>query len=195
MDVHGEGASAEVTGCSSPCKALPSDSDLRIAPGVEFSDAALLIERETSASLGRALASQLMGVSEMTDSMDRNEPGAGIILVVDDEPIIREFVCEILQDEGFETVQAADADVAKAFLDERAGEVCLLLTDILMPGSMNGAELSNLSHELWPQIPILVMSGHETPESSGVAHPVTFIRKPWTIGQMLDGVEKALGRG
>jgi hypothetical protein len=36
------------------------------------------------------------------------------------------------------------------------------------------------------------MSGHETPESSGVVHDVTFIRKPWSFGQLLDGVDKAL---
>lgn len=38
------------------------------------------------------------------------------------------------------------------------------------------------------------MSGYETPESSGVRQPVTFIRKPWTIGQIVDCVEGALGK-
>jgi len=62
-----------------------------------------------------------------------------------------------------------------------------------MPGSMNGAGLANYSAQTWPEIPIMIMSGHETPESSGVTIPVSFVRKPWTLGQLLDGVEKALG--
>jgi DNA-binding NtrC family response regulator len=115
-----------------------------------------------------------------------------LILVVEDEPIIREFVCEMLQLEGYATEAVENADLALEILNDRAEVVKLLLTDIRMPGSMDGAGLSNVTHDKWPGIPILVMSGHETPESSGVIHPVTFLRKPWTIGQMLDGVEHAL---
>lgn len=115
-----------------------------------------------------------------------------LILVVEDEPIIREFVCEMLQLEGYATEAVENADLALEILNDRAEVVKLLLTDIRMPGSMDGAGLSNVTHDKWPSIPILVMSGHETPESSGVIHPVTFLRKPWTIGQMLDGVEHAL---
>lgn len=116
----------------------------------------------------------------------------GLILVVEDESIIRDFVCEILGDEGFSTHALESADEAAKFMDENAQMVSLLLTDILMPGTLNGADLANLSGNKWPQIPILIMSGHETPESSGVTHQVTFIRKPWSFGQLLDGVDKAL---
>lgn len=115
-----------------------------------------------------------------------------MILVVEDESIIRDFVCEILDEEGFSTHALENADEAEKYLNDYADGVSLLLTDILMPGSKNGAELANLSAETWPHIPILIMSGHETPESSGVTHPVTFIRKPWSFGQLLDGVGAAL---
>jgi DNA-binding NtrC family response regulator len=124
--------------------------------------------------------------------MERPRDGQRLILVVEDEPIIREFVCEMLQGEDFIVEAVENADLALAFLNHRAAEVSLLLTDILMPGSINGAELSNVTHDKWPTLPILVMSGHETPESSGVKHKVGFLRKPWTIGQMLDSVEHAL---
>jgi DNA-binding NtrC family response regulator len=124
---------------------------------------------------------------------ERSGDNPRLILVVEDEPIIRDFVCEMLQLEGFSTVAVEDADQALIELSARSAEFDLLLTDIRMPGTMDGAGLANVSHDKWPQLPILVMSGHETPESSGVVHPVTFLRKPWTIGQMLDGVDKALG--
>jgi DNA-binding NtrC family response regulator len=124
--------------------------------------------------------------------MTTNEQGKRLILVVEDELIIRDFVCEILGDEGFSTYALESADAAAAFLENNAEMVSLLLTDILMPGTLNGADLANLSGNKWPQIPILIMSGHETPESSGVEHAVTFIRKPWSFGQLIDGVDKAL---
>ncbi|MCO7572738.1 response regulator [Pseudomonas chlororaphis] len=115
-----------------------------------------------------------------------------LILVVEDEPTVLEFLCEILQDEGFVTEARESADQAWEFLQEKATQVALLLTDITMPGRLNGASLSNLCGEHWPSLPIVVMSGFETPESSGVRYPVSFIRKPWTIGQILDCVEGAL---
>ena len=121
-----------------------------------------------------------------------NPDGAArLILVVEDEPTVLEFLCEILQDEGFATRAESSADAAAVFLQEHAGEVGLLLTDITMPGVLNGASLANRVGDRWPNIPIVIMSGFETPESSGVRHPVAFIRKPWTIGQILDCVEGA----
>lgn len=115
-----------------------------------------------------------------------------LILVVEDEAVIRDFICEILNDEGLQTEYAENADIALEFLNERASDVCLLLTDIYMPGSMNGAALANLSAQRWPQIPVMITSGHETPQSSGVTNPVVFLRKPWSIGQLIDSVSQAM---
>ena len=140
---------------------------------------------------GQAMGKIIVDAAQMA----ANEQQKGLILVVEDESIIRDFVCEILADEGFSTHALESADEAAKFLDEHADRVALLLTDILMPGTLNGADLANLSGNKWPQIPILIMSGHETPESSGVQHSVTFIRKPWSFGQLLDGVDKALESG
>gem|GEM_PF-201137 len=137
---------------------------------------------------GQAMGKIIVDVAQMAADVQQK----GLILVVEDESIIRDFVCEILGDEGFSTHSLESADEAAKFLDDHADRVSLLLTDILMPGTLNGADLANLSGNKWPQIPILIMSGHETPESSGVQHAVTFIRKPWSFGQLLDGVDKAL---
>ncbi|WP_047300582.1 response regulator [Pseudomonas fluorescens] len=116
----------------------------------------------------------------------------GLILVVEDDPLILEFLCEILQEEGFKVEPYTSADAASIYLKEHAEQVALLLTDITMPGTMNGADLANLVGDRWPEKPVMVMSGYETPESSGVKHPVAFIKKPWTFGQLLDCVDSAL---
>lgn len=116
----------------------------------------------------------------------------GLILVVEDDPLILEFLCEILQEEGFKVEPYTSADAASIYLEQHAQQVALLLTDITMPGTMNGADLANLVGERWPEKPVMVMSGYETPESSGVKREVEFIKKPWAIGQLLDCVDSAL---
>ncbi|MGX0891067.1 DNA-binding NtrC family response regulator [Pseudomonas sp. ADAK2 TE3594] len=116
----------------------------------------------------------------------------GLILVVEDDPLILEFLCEILQEEGFAVVPKVSADAASQFLEQHAPEVGLLLTDITMPGKLNGADLANQFGDRWPDKPIMIMSGFETPKSSGVKHRVAFIKKPWAVGQLLDCVQNAL---
>jgi DNA-binding NtrC family response regulator len=116
----------------------------------------------------------------------------GLILVVEDDPLILEFLCEILQEEGFVVQPKTSADDASVYLEQHSDNVCLLLTDITMPGKLNGADLANQFGDRWPDKPIMIMSGFETPESSGVRHPVSFIKKPWALGQLLDCVKDAL---
>jgi DNA-binding NtrC family response regulator len=116
----------------------------------------------------------------------------GLILVVEDDPLILEFLCEILQEEGFAVEPKVSADAASQFLEQHAPEVGLLLTDITMPGKLNGADLANQFGDRWPDKPIMIMSGFETPKSSGVKHRVAFIKKPWAVGQLLDCVQNAL---
>jgi DNA-binding NtrC family response regulator len=115
-----------------------------------------------------------------------------LILVVEDDPLILEFLCEILQEEGFVVEPQQSADAAAVYLEDHSNEVRLLLTDITMPGKRNGADLANEFGDRWPDKPIMIMSGFETPESSGVRHEVSFIKKPWALGQLLDCVEGAL---
>ncbi|MHC8366512.1 response regulator [Pseudomonas sp. ZT5P21] len=118
-------------------------------------------------------------------------PG-GLILVVEDDPLILEFLCEILQEEGFLVEPHPSADAAAGYLEQHADKVKLLLTDITMPGKLNGADLANQFGDRWPDKPIMIMSGFETPETSGVRHEVSFIKKPWALGQLLDCLEGAL---
>lgn len=117
-----------------------------------------------------------------------------LVLVVEDEPMIRDFVCEILSEEGLETKAVENADEAVEYLNAHGSEVALLLTDVRMPGSMDGVALANLVGEKWADIPIVVMSGHGTPGSDQIGPDVLFIAKPWTITQLLNGVMTQLDR-
>jgi CheY-like chemotaxis protein len=95
-------------------------------------------------------------------------PG-GLILVVEDDPLILEFLCEILQDEGFVVQPQISADAASQYLEQHAQDVRMLLTDITMPGKLNGADLANLFGDRWPDKPIMIMSGFRDPRKLGRA--------------------------
>src|SRR3712207_4874932 len=86
------------------------------------------------------------------------ERGRPVVLVVEDEPMIRMFAADVLEDEGFEVVEAATAPAALALLEKRQ-DVAALFTDIDMPGGMNGLELARIVTERWPHIALVVTSG------------------------------------
>jgi DNA-binding NtrC family response regulator len=110
------------------------------------------------------------------------------VLVVEDEEVIREFVRELLDGEGMNVITAESADVAHALLQDKAADIDLLITDIRMPGSMDGAQLANYVGSTYPDIPIIVMSGYDTPATASIKYKVRFLPKPWSIGQLLDAV-------
>lgn len=116
-----------------------------------------------------------------------------LILIVDDEEIIRELLCEVLEVEGFVTHALESADQALDFLQRESLAVGLLLTDINMPGAIDGADLVNISTRIWPLIPVVVMSGVETLQSAGIAHAAWFVRKPFDIEVMVTCIRNALG--
>jgi CheY-like chemotaxis protein len=80
------------------------------------------------------------------------------ILVVEDEMMIRMDTVDMVEDAGYMPVEAADADDAVAILESRS-DIALMVTDIQMPGSMDGLRLAQAVHERWPLIKIIVVSG------------------------------------
>ncbi|MEQ7918709.1 response regulator [Xanthomonas sp. WHRI 1810A] len=115
-----------------------------------------------------------------------------LILVVEDEDIIRELLCEVLESEGFLTRSMESADLALDFLHQESAAVALILTDINMPGDKDGADLVNIALRAWPPIPVVVMSGVETLQSAGIGHAAWFVRKPFANHDMVTCIRNAL---
>lgn len=105
------------------------------------------------------------------------------ILVVEDDGLIRMDLADVLSDSGFDVVEAANADQALALL-EAGIPVKAMLTDIDMPGSMNGIKLANLTASRWPECRIIVISGRFSPDQGSLPQGARFLSKPISERQL-----------
>ena len=102
-----------------------------------------------------------------------------VVLVVDDEPLLRLAGIAMVEDAGFEAIEASNADEAIRILEGR-DDVRLLFTDIDMPsGSQNGLRLAEAVRRRWPPIEIIVVSGHQVPEMKELPEASFFYPKPY----------------
>jgi DNA-binding NtrC family response regulator len=115
------------------------------------------------------------------------------ILVVEDEPGIRSMLLDLLTDAGFETIEAATADAAMPFLfDDR---VQLLLSDINLPGRLDGIGLAKAARKQSPAIPVVFISGRpaKLQDARVMGDPVVFIQKPFSLIKLLGHVQRLAG--
>ncbi|MCG6115129.1 MAG: response regulator [Mesorhizobium sp.] len=100
------------------------------------------------------------------------------VLVVEDEVLIRIDLVDFLSEEGFDVVEAANADEAVAIL-ESDDNIQVMFTDVDMPGSMDGLKLSAAVRDRWPPVRIVVTSGHRAVELSELPEGSLFYAKPY----------------
>ncbi len=116
------------------------------------------------------------------------------ILIIDDESDIRELICGILEDEGYETRQAFDADSALEQIAKRRPNLVFL--DIWMQGSrLDGLQLLDEFHEQHPEMPVVMISGHgnlETAVSAIKRGAYDYIEKPFNIDRLLLVTRRAI---
>lgn len=119
--------------------------------------------------------------------------GSARILVVDDEPVIRRFAARVLEDEGFQVLEAEDGAEALRVLGERLSDVDAVLSDIVMP-KVNGVELLQVLTTIRPSLPVLLMSGYANAqlEGMGIAAPCAILPKPFAAEQLIEEVRRCL---
>ncbi|HEX5507990.1 MAG TPA: response regulator [Pseudolabrys sp.] len=101
------------------------------------------------------------------------------VLVVEDEALISEFIVEELTAHGFEVYAAQDAAKALNFLNDGT-HVDILLTDIDLPGEMDGSQLAERARGMRPELPIVYASGRYSPSALAPLVPRSvFLRKPY----------------
>src|SRR5690348_15627646 len=100
------------------------------------------------------------------------------VLVVEDEPIIRLGMVSSIEDAGFTVIEAANADEAIARLAQDDG-VRVVVTDVDMPGSMDGIRLAHYVRNRWPPIRLLVISGKVGVVAAELPEGARFMSKPY----------------
>lgn len=119
-------------------------------------------------------------------------PTASTILVVDDEPGVRQLTARMLKDQGYPVIEVGNAEQALEQL-KTSGQVRLVLADIAMPG-MDGIKLADRIRELYPQQPVVLMSAYSGMIAKaglrGLPHPV--LPKPFTASQLVQKISDTL---
>jgi CheY-like chemotaxis protein len=123
----------------------------------------------------------------MTDRTHFN--WAPVVLVVEDETLLRLKADEFLEDAGFEVVDAADAGEALQIMAARP-DVTVLFTDIELPGDLDGIELARLVHDRWTKVLLLVTSARGKPPQSQIADDGHFLAKPYGRRNVVDEIRQ-----
>lgn len=115
-----------------------------------------------------------------------------VVLIAEDEPLIRMMAADALSDAGFDVVEAEHADGALAILQAQAGSVHVLFTDVHMPGSMDGLQLAQHTHGHWPWIAVLIASGQARPTAEELPVNSRFLKKPYDYRHVIQHLREML---
>ncbi len=123
-----------------------------------------------------------------------DRPRRRTVLLVEDEPFVREATCSILESAGFEVLPAEDARDAMKVYEERPRGIDLVMTDMVLPGG-TGQQLGQDLRQRSPEVVVLLTSGYanleydtEAPESR-----TYFLAKPYSKRTLVEKIEKILG--
>ena len=116
------------------------------------------------------------------------------ILLVEDEPFVRDATCSILKHAGFEVLPTEGAQEAMKVYDDCQGRIDLVMTDMVLPGR-SGQQLGQDLRERSPEVVVLVTSGYPNPEyetETPESHTY-FLAKPYSRRTLLEKIETILG--
>jgi DNA-binding NtrC family response regulator len=114
----------------------------------------------------------------------------GVVLLVEDEPLVRLVTADILMEADFQVIEAGDAEEALRVLKAEVA-IDVLLSDVEMPPGMNGYELVGHVHRNWPGVEIIVSSGREWPREEDLPPGAVFLAKPYLNATLVSSVQTA----
>jgi two-component system, response regulator PdtaR len=107
-----------------------------------------------------------------------------VVLIVEDEFLLRMDAADMIRDAGFEIVEAGNADQAIAILEARP-DIHIVFTDIQMPGTMDGLKLARFVRGRWPPIKIVATSGFVSVRKDDLPEGSRFLPKPYRPEQIV----------
>jgi CheY-like chemotaxis protein len=120
----------------------------------------------------------------------KTAPGP-VILVVEDEALLRMNAVDMIEQAGFLALEASNADEAIAILESR-NDVRVVFTDIQMPGSMDGLKLAQAVRGRWPPIEIITTSGQVLINEPDLPVRARFVPKPYSAAQIAGALSELI---
>ena len=114
------------------------------------------------------------------------------VLVVEDELLSRIHAVNLIEDAGYDVIEASNADQAIKILEERK-DIRIVFTDINMPGSMDGLKLSRAIRKRWPPIELILTSGHFMVSNGDLPERGRFLPKPYADEQLIGALRHFAG--
>jgi two-component system, response regulator PdtaR len=114
-----------------------------------------------------------------------------VVLIVEDEFLLRMNAAEMVGDAGFNVVEAGNADDAIAILEGRP-DIRIVFTDIQMPGSMDGLKLARFVRGRWPPIKIVATSGFVSLGKGDLPEGSRFLPKPYRPEQIVAALREMI---
>jgi DNA-binding NtrC family response regulator len=111
------------------------------------------------------------------------------VLIVEDEALVRIVAATMLQDAGFDTLEADTAEDALHMLEDDH-DVCVLFSDVQLPGKMDGLALAKTVHDRWPDIGLVLTSGGVNVRADQVPDDGEFLPKPYDVREMVEAVRE-----
>jgi two-component system, response regulator PdtaR len=118
--------------------------------------------------------------------------GQVVILIVEDEQLIRMDAADMIRDLGFKVLEAANADQAIALLETNL-DIAAVFSDVQMPGSMDGLALIAAIRDRWPPVALILTSGQVHPPVSAMPEGTRFVSKPYAPYQLRAEFDALLG--
>lgn len=112
-----------------------------------------------------------------------------VVLVVEDEPLLRMAATDMIESADFMVVEAANATEAVRILESRP-DIRIVFSDIDMPMGIDGMRLAAVIRDRWPPIEIILVSGHVEPPASELPARTVFFAKPYKESVVVDAIKK-----
>ena len=116
-----------------------------------------------------------------------------LVLVVEDEELLRLHAADLLEDQGFRVIKSKNAAAALKVL-EMHPDVRLLFTDIQRPGKLDGMDLARQVHANWPNVLLVITSGQVRPTRAEIPDDGRFVAKPYKASELLGPVNDLMSK-
>ena len=126
-------------------------------------------------------------------NQDISAPRKLVVVLLEDEPLVRFAAAEALREAGFDVFETEHADDALHILHSHADDLHAMFTDVHVPGSMDGLALAHVIRRCWPWIAILISSGRARPQFHEIPLGSRFLPKPYDPEHAVQHIRELVG--